>query len=193
MESSGGHLEAWISEHGDYLFSYALGRLHDRELARDLIQDTLLAACRGIQGFEGKSSPRTWLVSILKHKIADHVRHQVRTEQMQEDVGTDPTSEWFGSDGHWVDAPRAWRDNPEALCENSDFRKVLKACIGQLPDVQREVFILRELDDDNSDSICKKLGLSSSNLHVLMHRARMALRSCLEAHWFGSAGHEGRS
>ena len=181
------HLEAWIRDHGDYLFGYALGRLRDRELARDMIQDTLLAAHRGLKGFDGKSSPRTWLVSILKHKIADHIRLHVRTEQLHEDAQSDPTSEWFGSDGKWDQAPKAWKDNPEALCEDADFRKVLQSCMGHLPDAQREAFMLRELDGDDSVSICNKLGISTSNFHVLMHRARMALRSCLQTHWFGGS------
>lgn len=182
-------IEIWIQDHGDYLFGYAISRLAgDRELARDLVQETLLAAYKGLQRFDGRSSARTWLVSILRHKIADHFRHQIRTEQLREDMQSDPTSEWFGSDGKWDAAPKAWKDNPEALHENADFRKVLRTCMGLLPEAQQEVFILREIDGGDSTSICNKLGISTSNFHVLMHRARMALRSCLQKHWFGERG-----
>lgn len=178
-------IEAWIRDHGNYLFGYAFSRLHDRELATDMLQDTLLAAYRGLQGFEGNASPRTWLVSILKHKIADHARHHARGEQLKEDLQVDPTSDWFGSDGKWDDAPKAWKDNPEPLYENIEFRNVLRACMSHLPVVHREAFIFRELDGDDSVSICNKLGISTSNFHVIMHRTRMALRSCLQEHWFG--------
>jgi RNA polymerase sigma-70 factor (TIGR02943 family) len=189
MSRNDEQLETWIQDHGDYLFRYALSRVAgDRELARDMVQETLLAAYKSLQSFDGRSSASTWLIGILRHKIADHFRHHVRSQQLHEDVQSDPTSDWFGSDGKWDHAPKAWKDNPETLHENADFRKVLQTCMGHLPGVQREVFILRELDGDDSASICKRLGISTSNLHVLMHRARMALRSCLQTHWFGERG-----
>lgn len=186
MSCNDEQIEIWIRDHGDYLFRYALSRLAgDRELARDLVQETLLAAYRSLHNFDGRSSASTWLIGILRHKIADHYRYHARSQQLHEDVQSDPTSEWFGSDGKWDNAPKAWKDNPEALHENADFQKVLQTCMDRLPVVQREVFILRELDGDNSTSICNKLEISTSNFHVLMHRARMSLRSCLQKYWFG--------
>jgi RNA polymerase sigma-70 factor (ECF subfamily) len=177
---------AWLGEHGDYLFRFALSRLSgETELARDLVQDTLLAAWQGRAGFAGRAAVRTWLTGILKHKLIDHIRAQIRERDMHEAAETDPTSDWFGADGHWQQAPKAWQANPESLCEDADFRRTLQHCLDALPPQQRHVFVLRELEGEGSEAICKACGVTATHLYVLMHRARMALRACLEFNWFG--------
>jgi len=177
--------QEWLSDHGDYLYGYAMSRLRDDELAADLVQETLLAAWKGRHNFKGDSSLRTWLTGILKHKITDHIRAEIRKRNLNDAVESDPTSAWFGADGAWNEAPRAWSDNPEQLCRNEQFRTVLQACMERLPEKQRLVFEMRELAGDDSDTICNTLEVSSTNLHVLIHRARLALRGCLEKNWFG--------
>ncbi|MDQ6992221.1 MAG: sigma-70 family RNA polymerase sigma factor [Mariprofundus sp.] len=179
-------VEGWVEEHGDYLHCFATTRLNgDREMARDMVQETFIAGWKAYQAFEGKSTVRTWLTGILKYKIIDHIRKQVRVENLADEISRDPSSDWFGSDGRWHESPKAWGSSPESLCENDNFHMILHRCMAKLPDVQRQVFTQRELSGDSSDAICKDLDISSSNLHVLMHRARLSLRACLNHHWFG--------
>jgi len=179
--------ELWLKEHGDYLYGYAMSRVSHAETARDLVQETLIAAWKSRAGFRGDSSARTWLVGILKHKVIDHVRSEIRKRKLSEAVETDPTSSWFSPDGSWLEAPRAWQDNPEDLSGNGQFREVLQDCIGKLPEKQRSAFSMRELAGEESDTICNELEVTTTNLHVILHRARLALRGCLEMNWFGGA------
>lgn len=185
MNNADIHPETWLSDHGDYLYRYALSKVRDDELAADLVQETLLAAWKGREGFSGGSSVRTWLVGILKHKVIDHIRKEIRGRKLSEAVESDPTSAMFNADGSWAEAPRAWRDNPEDLAENEQFHKVLHDCIDKLPEKQQLVFTMRELAGDDSETICNEAGISPTNLHVMIHRARLALRNCLQFNWFG--------
>jgi len=176
---------AWLQQHGDYLYGYCMSRLYDEELAADLVQETMLAAWKNRASFKGDSTVRTWLTGILKHKIIDHIRKNIRQRQLTEESQDDPAAAWFDAGGKWLDAPQAWAATPESLYSDSQFRKVLDACIKKLPQKQRQVFLLRELSDLESSEVCKSCEVSATHLHVLMHRARLALRSCLELNWFG--------
>jgi RNA polymerase sigma-70 factor (TIGR02943 family) len=179
-------LEQWLDEHGDYLYRYAIVRLgqHDAEAARDAVQETLIAAWRGREGFQGGSSVRTWLTGILKHKIIDHIRKQVRERELGNELESDPTSAYFNEDGGWKEAPQPWQGDPESLCLDAQFSEVLMRCIDNLPEKQRHIFSLRELSGESSETVCKDSGISATNLHVIIHRARLALRKCLELNWF---------
>src|SRR5262245_48628437 len=86
----------WLEHHGDYLYRYALTRVRERSVAEDLLQETLLAAMGGFQEHEGRSSERTWLVGIMRHKIVDHFRRLARTAEFQlsSDEGFDDVN-WF--------------------------------------------------------------------------------------------------
>jgi len=174
----------WLEAHGDYLYAFAYSRLHDDELAADMVQETLLAAWRGKQGFQGASSTRTWLVGILKHKITDHIRREIRQRELNERAGNDPTSSYFDHRGRWQEAPQRWDLDPERLLDNGTLQKALHDCVRRLPIKQRRVFQLREIAGEDSRDICKELDITSTHLHVLMHRARLALRQCLERHGF---------
>jgi RNA polymerase sigma-70 factor (ECF subfamily) len=177
--------ELWLQEHGDYLFRYALSRLHDNELATDMVQETLLAAWRGHKRFKGDSSLRTWLVGIMKHKIIDHIRKEIRNRNINDSLENDPTSQYFSDNGSWQQAPSAWHGNPEAQCENQKFRQTLDKCMQHLPEKQRSVFEMRELLGEESESICNAHDITATHLHVLIHRARLSLQKCLQTHWFG--------
>ncbi len=182
-------IEGWLTEHGDYLFGYAIKRLNgDREEALDLVQDTLLDAWKARDSFAGRSAVRTWLVGILKHKIIDHIRRRIRSRELIADVESDPSSDWFKQDGHWQESPRAWHANPEKLSEKRDFHAVLQKCLDRLSELQKAVFSLRELSGQGTDAVCKDLGITTSNFHVLMYRSRLSLRACLENNWFGKRG-----
>jgi len=177
--------ELWLGEHGDYLYRYAMSRLHQADIAADMVQETLLAAWKGRKNFKGDSTTRTWLVGILKHKIIDHIRKEIRDRNLTDAVEHDPTSAYFDSDGTWGEAPRAWRENPEDLCQSDQFHQILESCIGKLPEKQQLVFRLRELTGEDTESVCNTCEITSTNLHVLLHRARLALRKCLELNWLG--------
>jgi len=181
-------VEEWLFEHGDYLYRYAMLRLRNEELARDMVQETMLAAWKASQGFRAESSVRTWLVGILKHKITDHIRKQIRDRRLMEHVESDPTSEYFDSQGHAQNSSKRWNSDPAKLVHDRQFLTTLSSCISTLSEQQKMVFTLRELNGEDTDTICNSCDISSTNMHVIMHRARLMLRKCLEKKWFGSEG-----
>jgi len=179
--------EAWLDEHGDYLYRFAMSKLRDEELAADMVQEALLAAWKGKERFKGDSSLRTWLVSILKYKIIDHIRQEVRQRKIAGALEEDPTSQFFSEAGEWQTNPRTWHDDPERCSDDLKFRLVLKECLGHLPEKQLRVFELREMTGEDTEMICKACDITATNLHVLMHRARLSLQTCLQKHWFGGS------
>lgn len=178
----------WLAEHGDYLYRYALARLRDPHQAEDAVQDTLLAALAG-SGFAGKSSPRTWLTGILKHKIMDQFRRQQREAPLEapdEVAADDPgMEEFFQDDGHWAEQPHAWRE-PGTLLQQNQFLQVLQECMDRLPSKLARIFMLREIEESDNEEICKELEISPTNAWVMLYRARMGLRKCLEMNWLGA-------
>lgn len=183
--------EKWVETHGDALFRFALMRVKDQEIAEDLVQETLLAALKGREAFSGKSSERTWLIGILKHKIADHFRKSSRELAVEDPQLYADTEDLFDKSGHWKVAPRDWGGSPAKALENKDFWATLGNCLEDLPDRLRQVFTLREIDGIDGPRICKVLSISSTNLWVILHRARIQLRRCLEINWFGGEKESG--
>lgn len=182
---------AWVDEHGDHLFRFAIVRLRDEARAEDAVQETLLAALQHLDSYTGRSTERTWLIGILKHKIVDHIRKackEVPFEPSDVDLSEfDPLFERPDEfQGHWSDtlSPRIWHRSPEDAVQQDEFFGVLGKCIGKLPERVAHVFTLREMDDLDTEEICALLELSSSNFWVMMHRARMSLRRCIEINWF---------
>lgn len=181
--------ERWIEEHGDYLYHFALSRLRDTTLAEDFVQDALLAALRAKERFEGRSSERSWLVGILKNKILDHFRKAGRETTFTDlEFFTGEEDQMFepGAGGmHWSadHAPSEWTQAGSSL-DREEFWKAFHHCTAKLPDKIARVFLLREVDDMASDKICESLNITDSNLWVMLHRARLALRQCLEKNWF---------
>ncbi len=177
----------WLAEHGDYLYRYALARLRDPHLAEDAVQETLLAAMQG-SSFAGKASPRTWLTGILKHKIIDQFRRQQREVPLENpEIMTDETSDmddFFLEDGHWSDPPQTWGD-PRSLLQQDQFLTILQQCIDKLPKKLARIFLLREIEESDNEEICKELKITSTNAWVMLYRARMGLRKCLEFNWLG--------
>jgi len=179
----------WLDEHGDILYRYALGRLRDPQTAEDLVQDTFLAALRGADSFSGRSSERTWLVGILKHKIIDHFRKHNRMF-LSEDLETrelDPHAS-LDRKGHWKVGQSEWITQPEKAYERKEFWDQLNQCLDHLNERQKQVYVLRELQNQEADDICEELDISSSNLWVTLHRARLRLRECLTRNWTGAPG-----
>jgi RNA polymerase sigma-70 factor, ECF subfamily len=188
--------ERWVEEHGDYLFKFALARLRDAAKAEDLVQETFLAALKGGQSFAGRSAEKSWLAGILKHKILDHYRKAGRETSFTDlQFYSDEESDCFVPDGlfkgAWIhDAgrelgPMEWSSDPGASLDSEAFWKTFRDCSNKLPKNVSTVFTLREVDGVESKEICQLLNISESNLWVMLHRARMALRRCLETNWFG--------
>lgn len=185
--------DRWLDEHGDALYGFAFMRLRDREAAEDIVQDTLLAAWRSRENFAAASSERTWLIGILKHKLADHWRRSARQPSESLDASADDNliEQTFDmtKGGPWRVAPSAW-DDPDAALEQQQFWQIFIDCVGALPPAQARAFSLCELDGMKGDEACKAMDVAATNLWVMLHRARLRLRQCLENNWFdrGSRG-----
>jgi RNA polymerase sigma-70 factor (ECF subfamily) len=181
---------AEIERHRSYLLRYATLQLRDAGAAEDAVQDTLIAALEGLDRFSGNSSVKTWLTGILKHKIIDHLRRQSREQPLVSGDGDDDRSEadavdaLFRPDGHWNKAPSNWAD-PDQSLENKRFLEALEKCTQNLPGRTARVFMMRDVMDITTEDICKELGITSTHCWVMLHRARLSLRECLEINWFG--------
>lgn len=175
----------WVDEHGDALFSYAMMHLHNSQEAQELVQDAFVAALGAYENFEGRSSERSWLISILKHKIIDHIRKVSRRRKVMGQLDDDPMLERIFDDrGQFAGGLSPWSEDPSVLLERKDFQVQLEACIASLPERLGRAFMLREVEQLSSDEVCNVLGITSTNLWVMLHRARLRLRTCLEKKWF---------
>lgn len=172
--------ERWLADHGDVLYRFALSRLRDPQTTEDLVQDTFLAALKGAESFSGRAQERTWLIGILKHKIIDHFRKHKRMflsedlEMKEQDPGA-----FLDRKGEWTIGQSAWITDPQEAFRRKEIWKILEECLEQLPERQKAVYILREVQEQRAEDICKELDISPSNLWVTLHRARLQLRTCL--------------
>lgn len=174
--------EKWVELYSALLFKHALPRVEDRFVAEDLVQETFLAGLKGIEGFKGESSEKNWLFSILKNKIVDYYRKKSR----QQDIISMPDlhlmdNEWFNEDGSWDDEkiPHDW-DSANNPTERKEIQKVIYWCKDHLKALQQSVFTLKYLEDISSDEICKVLNITPTNYWILIHRARLKMRDCVE-------------
>ena len=179
-------LSRQIETHRGYLLRVAQLQLRDRDAAEDVVQETLLAAISGA-GFSGKSSLKTWLTGILKHKIVDAIRRRQRepiaVASFDAEIDLEDFDGLFKWNGGWESPPADWGD-PEAALNRSQFMEVMEVCLETLPPNTARVFMMREVMGLDSDEICKELAITANNLWVILYRARMALRLCLEQNWF---------
>lgn len=185
--------EKWIERYADKLYSFALVRLNNAALAEDMVQETFLSALKAAEGFHGDASEKTWLVAILKRKIIDHYRKAStkREVSLNDQPGGDNFFEHYfeGDDerpGHWRadTGPQEWNSDFATDMGRQEFQQILQACLDKLPHKTAAVFVLKNIDDRESAEICNELGITSSNYWVLMHRAKVLLRDCLEKNWF---------
>ena len=177
-----------------HLLRFAMLQLRDPALAEDVVQETLLVALNDSWRFSGKSAYRTWLVGILKHKIIDVIRKRSREVSLIADEETaepETEEESFASDGHWREPPSDW-GNPEKAVEDKGFWEVCEGCLKVLPTRTARAFRMREIMELSSEEICRELAITPTNLWVLLHRARLSLRECLEAKWFGGVARQKR-
>ncbi|MQA38410.1 MULTISPECIES: sigma-70 family RNA polymerase sigma factor [Telluria group] len=170
------------------LVRFAQLQIRNQALAEDAVQDALIAVLEKPERFNGQSSLRTYVTGILKFKIIDCLRASSRERQIdtaEDQSEDDAIDSLFKADGHTREQPMAWGD-PDATLEQKDFFKVLEICLEKLPAKTARIFMMREWLELETDEICKELAITTSNAWVLLYRARMRLRECLDLNWFGN-------
>ena len=175
---------------GDLLRIASL-QLRDRHLAEDVVQETILSALAAADSYAGRARVKTWLVGILKHKVIDALRARSRGPRTLTDlgaeVGTDDLDALFDDSGFWRVKPREWEDPTHAVRQR-DFDRVLETCLRKLPGLSAQVFVLRELFEVSAEEVCGLAGVTRNHLNVLLYRARMSLRGCLDLNWVTEGG-----
>lgn len=173
----------WIDRYSDYLFNYTITRINDRDLAKDLVQETFYAGLKSMKNFKGEASERTWLVSILKRKIIDQYRKQ-NSKKGQAEV----RMTYMGEDdrGDWLEERVAddFDKNAEDKMENEELGDAIYKCMENLSAKQAQVFKMKSILHYETEAICNELNITASNLWVIIHRARQTLAGCLEKNWF---------
>lgn len=176
---------SWVKNYSDMLYRYALPRVNDSDLAKDLVQETFLAAWRNVEHYKGEATEKNWLFTILKNKIIDHYRKASTrlTDKLSLFENEDGN---FEENGHWQQnaKPNDWGIDYNTNIESKEFYSILSACKSKLKVLQNAVFSLKYLDGRESEEICKELNITPSNYWVLLHRAKTQLRACLEKNWF---------
>ncbi len=174
----------WVDAYADYLFNYAVARVNDSNIAKDLVQETFFAGLKSAKNFQGKSTERTWLVSILKRKVIDHYR-KINSNKGQAEVRMN-FYESGDNEGDWIEerVPQSWDNETDKSIENEELKSQLDNCIDKLPEKYAMVFRMKTIQEFETEEICKELNITPSNLWVIIHRARTQLRSCMEKNWF---------
>ena len=173
----------WIDLYSDYLFNYTVSRVNDREIAKDLVQDTFFAGLKAMDNFKGEASERTWLISILKRKIIDHYR-KINSNKGKAEVRMSYNSD--ENEGDWLEERVAdpYDKNAEDNLMNSELEEAIYNCLGKLPKKQADVFKMKTILGYETETICNELNINPSNLWVIIHRARTAMVECMEKNWF---------
>ncbi len=178
----------WVNLYTDYLYQWALKKTSSKEKTEDLVQDTFLAAFNSYEKFENRSNPKTWLISILNHKIIDYYRTKYKQHENINDTFENQNIEivesYFNKNGQWNSHENniVW-DNDEHLLDNEDFVKIMEICMDDLPEKWRIAINFKYLTDKKSDDICKELNITSTNYWQVIHRAKLLLKKCIELKW----------
>src|SRR5215831_5324875 len=175
----------WVQNYADYLYSFALARLDNEELARDLVQETFLSALESLDQFKGHSSERTWLTAIVKYKVIEVYR---KRNSGLKTIGEEqePGMEFFEPDnGHWKEdfEPQPLGLEYSDPIATKELITVLKICMQKLPALWRSIFSMKHMDEMSTKVICKELKVTPSNFWVIMHRAKVNLRACIQKEW----------
>lgn len=186
-----GSPETWLDEHGSALYKYALVHTRDEHKAEEAVQETLLAALQSRDRFDGGASVRTWLIGILKHKVIDMFRREVREVQLEdpdelEEMDDAHADSPFNAVGHWRERLADW-GNPEEILARSQFMTILQRCLDALPRRHARLFMLREVMEEETENICKEMEITPTNLWTMLYRARFGVRECLDRNWVASS------
>jgi len=180
----------WTKIYADELYGFAMSRTSNTELAEDLVQETFLAGLKSLENFKGNSSERTWLFAILKFKIADHYRKaSTKYEISNSKFSNNDDSfmdNYFTEDGDWKEsaAPKEWGIDFSTAIENKELGIALDNCIDKLPKNQKLLIVLKLVEEEETEKVCKELNITPTNYWVIIHRAKLQLRACLEKNWF---------
>ncbi len=177
-----------FEENADYLYNFAITRVNDEHLAQDLVQETFISALKSYDSFQQKSKASTWLIAILKNKIIDHYRKKVKEYHKESIDELAASEEFFDRKGNWrkEQRPQPWKFDTSAGIEQEEFYAILQSCIKRLNEIQQIAFVMKHLEDSDTSEICKELEITASNYWVIIHRAKLQLRKCLETHWINS-------
>ena len=184
--------ETWPEQHGSALYRFAMLRLRDANKAEEVVQDTLVAALQAHARFNGGASVRTWLIGILKHKIMDQFRHEAREAPLESPDLVSADNDLF-ADEDFFDANGSWREkvsdwgNPEDSLERSQLIAILQRCLDALPERLGRLFMMREVMEESTETICQEMKISATNVWTMLYRARMGLRQCLDRNGAGRA------
>lgn len=178
------HPDQWVTNYADALYSYTLPRVNDAALAQDIVQETFLSAWKAKDSYKGEASEKNWLYTICRNKIIDHYRKKAKDIIVpSNDTATE--DRYFEEPGHWQagEEPADWGNTPDEAIDRKEFYQAFEGCRKKLQDTQQSVFAMKYLEELDSAEICKTLGITASNYWVLMHRAKLQLRNCLEKNW----------
>jgi RNA polymerase sigma-70 factor (ECF subfamily) len=175
---------SWVKLYSDYLYNYTITRVNNHEVAQDLISETFMAGLKSMKNFKGEASERTWLISILKRKIIDHYR-KINSNKGKAEIRVN-FSNTEDSEGDWLEerVSDPYDGNAESVMENAELGSAIQNCLGKLPAKQASIFEMKTILNYDTETICNELGITSSNLWVIIHRARTTMASCLEKNWF---------
>ena len=178
------HPDNWVDQYADYLFNYAVARVSDAEIAKDLVQDTFVAGLKSAKNFKGDAAERTWLIAILKRKVIDYYR-KINSNKGKAVMRMSYSSQ-TDAEGNWLEEKVA---DPYSLLENDSLEneelgEAIQECISKLPKKQALVFTMKTIQGVSTEEICNELNINPSNLWVMIHRSRTALMECLNKNWF---------
>ncbi|MDT0540583.1 sigma-70 family RNA polymerase sigma factor [Croceitalea sp. P059] len=174
----------WIDNYADYLFNYAITRVSDAEIAKDLVQETFFAGLKSAKNYKGDAAERTWLIAILKRKVIDHYR-KINSKKGKAEVRMSYANS-SEDEGDWLEERVADPSNlgGDETIENQELGMAIHDCISKLPKKQSLVFTMKTIQGMSTEDICNELGINPSNLWVMIHRARTALMGCMNQNWF---------
>ena len=178
------HPENWVDLYADYLFNYAITRVSDAEIAKDLVQETFYAGLNSSKNYKGDAAERTWLISILKRKVIDNYR-KINSKKGKAEVRMNYSSD-SDAEGDWLEQQVAdpFSRDGDNVMENEELGLAIQDCISKLPQKQALVFKLKTIQGMSTEDVCNELEINPSNLWVMIHRARTALMGCLNENWF---------
>lgn len=178
------HPNKWVDLYADYLFNYAVARVSDAEIAKDLVQETFYAGLNSAKNYKGDAAERTWLIAILKRKVIDHYR-KINSKKGKAEVRINYNTD-SDAEGDWLEEQVAdpFSKDGDNILENQELGSAIQDCISKLPQKQSQVFKMKTVQGMSTEDICNDLGINPSNLWVMIHRARTALMGCLNENWF---------
>ncbi len=180
-------LTDWVNNYADYLYERAYYKVQDVEVANDIVQETFLAAIKSYEKFEAKSSPKTWLTSILNNKVIDYFRKSskafVSLDELTERKSDNYTESFFDENDTWKSGvfDEYWHD--ENLLDNYEFIKVLEMCLNDLPKNWRAIILSKYIESKDATEICKEFNISTTNYWQIIHRTKLLLRNCIHTKW----------